>query len=64
VSAPVSETQLRTADEVWLSAATREVQAVTRLDGKPVATGKPGPIWRRVYDQWQRYKSELRGQPW
>jgi D-alanine transaminase len=64
VSAAVSETQLRTADEVWLSAATREVQAVTRLDGKPVATGKPGPIWRRVYDQWQRYKSELRGQPW
>jgi D-alanine transaminase len=63
-SAPVSEKQLRTADEVWISAASREVQPVTKLDGKPVGTGKPGPVWRRVYEQWQRYKRELAGQPW
>jgi D-alanine transaminase len=63
-SAPVSEKQLRTADEVWISAATREVQPVTKLDGKPVGTGKPGPVWRRVYEQWQRHKRELAGQPW
>jgi D-alanine transaminase len=64
ISAAVSETQLRSAAEVWISAATREVQPVTRIDGNPVGTGKPGPVWRRVYDQWQRYKAELRGQPW
>jgi D-alanine transaminase len=63
-SAPISEQQLRSADEIWISAATREVQAVTKLDGQPVGTGKPGPVWRRVYDQWQRYKRELAGQPW
>jgi D-alanine transaminase len=63
-SAPISEQQLRSADEIWISAATREVQAVTKLDGQPVGTGKPGPVWRRVYDQWQRYKHELAGQPW
>ena len=63
-SRPVSEAQLRTAQEIWLSAATREVQPVTRLDGKPVGTGKPGPVWRRVYEQWQRHKRELAGQPW
>jgi D-alanine transaminase len=62
--ASISETQLRSADEIWLSAATREVQAVTRLDGKPVGTGKPGPLWRRIYEQWQRYKRELANQPW
>jgi D-alanine transaminase len=62
--APISEQQLRTADEIWISAATREVQAVTRLDGNPVGTGKPGPLWRRMYEQWQRYKHELAGQPW
>jgi D-alanine transaminase len=60
----VSERELRTADEIWISASTREVQAVTRLDGKPVGTGKPGPLWRRLYDEWQRYKRELAGQPW
>lgn len=62
--ASISEAQLRSADEIWLSAATREVQAVTRLDGKPVGTGKPGPLWRRIYEQWQRYKRELADQPW
>jgi D-alanine transaminase len=63
-AASVSEQQLRTADEIWISAATREVQPVTQLDGKPVGTGKPGPLWRRIYEQWQRYKHELAGQPW
>jgi D-alanine transaminase len=63
-AAPVSEQQLRAADEIWISAATREVQPVTQLDGKPVGTGKPGPLWQRIHDHWQRYKRELAGQPW
>jgi len=62
--APVSEAQLRAADEIWISAATREVQAVTVLDGHPVGTGRPGPLWRRVYEQLQLYKHELAGTPW
>jgi D-alanine transaminase len=61
---PISETQLRAADEVWLSAATREVQPVTAIDGHAVGTGKPGPLWRRVYAELQRYKQELAGTPW
>ena len=63
-SAPVTAAQLRDADEIWISAATREVQAVTRLDGRPVGTAKPGPHWRAVYEQLQRYKDELAGTPW
>jgi D-alanine transaminase len=63
-AAAVSEEQLRTADEIWISASTREVQAVTRLDGRPVGTGKPGPVWQRIHEHWQRYKRELAGQPW
>lgn len=55
---PISESQLRSADEIWLAAATREVQPVTRLDGNPVGSGRPGPVWRRVYDAWQRLKSD------
>jgi len=61
---PVSEAQLRAADEIWISAATREVQPVTMLDGHPVGTGRPGPLWRRVYEQLQLYKQELAGTPW
>ena len=63
-SAPVSAAQLRDADEIWISAATREVQAVTRLDGRPVGSGKPGPHWRAVYGELQSYKRELAGTPW
>jgi D-alanine transaminase len=63
-AAPISEAQLRAADEIWLSAATREVQPVTTLDGAPVGAGRPGPLWRRVYDEFQRWKQELQAQPW
>jgi D-alanine transaminase len=61
---PITEAQLRAADEVWISAATREVQPVTLLDGHVVGTGRPGPLWRRVYEGLQRYKRELAGTPW
>lgn len=54
--ASVSEAQLRSADEIWLAAATREVQPVTRLDGKPVGSGLPGPLWKAVYDRYQMLK--------
>jgi len=61
---PITESQLRAADEVWISAATREVQPVTSLDGHAIGNGRPGPLWRRVYEEFQRYKQELAGTPW
>ena len=63
-STRVTEAELRSADEVWITASTRELHAVTTLDGRPVGTGKPGPLWRRVYDELQSYKRELSGTPW
>jgi D-alanine transaminase len=63
-SAPVSEGELRGADEILLGAATREVQPVTSLDGRPVGSGKPGPVWRRLFEAFQTYKRELAGTPW
>jgi D-alanine transaminase len=63
-STPVSEAELRSADEILLGAATREVQPVSSLDGKPVGSGKPGPVWRKLYDAYQAYKRELAGTAW
>jgi D-alanine transaminase len=63
-STPVSEAELRSADEILLGAATREVQPVASLDGKPVGSGKPGPVWRKLYDAYQAYKRELAGTAW
>ncbi len=56
---PITEAQLRSADEVWLSSSTKEVLAVTSLDGKPVGTGKPGPVFRRMHALYQDYKAKL-----
>lgn len=53
----VSEARLRQADEIWITAATRGVVAVTHLDGQPVGAGTPGPVWQRVaavYEQRKR----------
>ena len=63
-STPVSEAELRGASEILLGAATREVQPVTTLDGKPVGTGKPGPVWCKLHDAYQAYKREVAGMPW
>jgi D-alanine transaminase len=63
-STRVTEQELRTADEVWITSSTREVQPVTLLDNHPVGTGKPGPLWRRVHNEFQTYKRELTGTPW
>jgi D-alanine transaminase len=57
---PITEAQLRGADEVWLSSSTKEVLAVTTLDGVPVGTGKPGPVFHRIHSLYQDYKSKLR----
>jgi D-alanine transaminase len=61
---PVGEAELRSATEILLGAATREIQPVSLLDGKAVGTGKPGPVWRKLYDAYQAYKRELAGTPW
>ena len=55
---PVSEADVRSADEVLLSSASKEVIAVTRLDGEPVGhgalRGRPGPVYARLHEAYQR----------
>lgn len=60
----VSEAELRGADEIWLAAATREVASVTRLDGAPVGTGLPGPVFQRMRAAFDALKRELANEPW
>ena len=57
---PVAAAELLAAHEVWLSSSTREVQPVTRVDGKPVGAGKPGPGFARMYQLFQDYKARVR----
>jgi D-alanine transaminase len=55
----VPEQEVKTGDELWVTSSTKEVLAVTTLDGKAVGTGKPGPVFRRVHLLYQEFKREV-----
>ncbi len=55
----VSEAQLRGAQEIWMTSSTKEVLAITHLDGAPVGTGIPGPMFARMYALYQDYKNRV-----
>lgn len=59
----VSVGELRSADEIWLGAATRAVLPVTTLDGQAVGAGKPGPLWKRLHAAFTDHIQELAGTP-
>jgi len=42
---PISKATVLGADEVWLSSSTKELAPITHIDGRPVADGRPGPVW-------------------
>ncbi len=57
---PIAEAEVLSADEVLLSSATKDVLSVTTLDGQPVGhgalRGKPGPVYSRLFEAYQRAK--------
>ncbi|MEP6996154.1 MAG: D-amino acid aminotransferase [Betaproteobacteria bacterium] len=54
---PVPKDEALAADEMWLSSSTKEVLAVTALDGRPFGGGKPGPLFRKVHALFQASKA-------
>ena len=64
---PVAESELRSAEEIWVTSSSREVLPITTLDGKPVGrgekAGKPGPVGERVYALYQQYKAQVMRAP-
>jgi len=55
----ISEHEVRTAQELWLTSSTKEVLAITHLDGQPVADGRPGPLFRQMHRLYQDYKNTV-----
>ncbi|CAN7172420.1 D-amino acid aminotransferase [Paraburkholderia sp. DD10] len=54
----IAEAELRAADEIIVSSATKEVLPVTQLDGQPVGDGKPGAVFAALYAAYQRAKAK------
>jgi D-alanine transaminase len=55
----VLESEVRSADEIWMTSATKEVLAITTIDGKRVGTGKPGAVFHKMYGLYQEFKARL-----
>ena len=57
---PVRESEVWNADELWLTSSTKEVLAITTLDGKPLGnaahSGRPGPVFRKMHSLFQASK--------
>jgi D-alanine transaminase len=62
-SAPIAESALRGADEIWLAFSTRGVLPVTKLDGAPVGAGVPGPLFKRIHVAFANFIRELAKAP-
>lgn len=52
----VSETEVRTAQELWMTSSGKEILAITTLDDRPVGDGKPGKLFWRMHKLYQEYK--------
>jgi D-alanine transaminase len=60
---PIPEADVLAADEVMLSSATKEIIAVTQIDGEAVGhgalRGKPGPVYARLFEAYQGAKASM-----
>jgi len=55
----IHENELRRADEVWMTSSTKEILAITTLDGQPVGTGTPGPLGKQMWQWYQDFKNTV-----
>ena len=55
----IAKARLYAAQEIWLSSSSREILPVTRLDGKSVGTGKPGPVWKKFKHALNKFIHDL-----
>ncbi len=55
----ITVAEVHHADELLLTSSTKEVLAITTLDGKPVGCGKPGAMFMQLYPLYQKFKREI-----
>jgi D-alanine transaminase len=56
----IAESELNTAEEIWVTSSLREIAPVLKLNNKPVGKGKPGQLWERMIDIYKDYVQRLR----
>ena len=56
----IRESELETADEIWLTSSTREIAPVVKINEHTVGNGVAGECWKKMIAIDQAYKQELR----
>jgi len=56
---PVTEAEMRSADELLIASAGGGIRAITTLDGRPVGGGLPGPVYRKLYAAFKATQREF-----
>ncbi len=55
---PVSQADLRAADEAFVTSTAGGIVAVTRIEGEPIGDGRPGPVTARLTELYWRKHDE------
>jgi D-alanine transaminase len=55
----IPDAEVRAADELWVTSSSKEVLAIVELDGKRIGDGRPGPVFRRMFQLYQEFKQKV-----
>ena len=55
----ISEAEVRSADELWMTSSTKEIMAIVKLDGVAVGAGVPGPLALQMDALYQVFKKQV-----
>jgi D-alanine transaminase len=55
----VAKVEVVNANELLLTSSSKELLAITQLNGNPVGNGKPGPLFVRLYQLYQNFKQDV-----
>ena len=55
----VSEAEVRAADELFVTSSSKEVFPIVELDHRKIGDGRPGPVFRRMYELYQEFKRKV-----
>lgn len=55
----ITQEEVFAADELMLSSASKEILPVVTVDGRTIGSGKPGPVWAKLYAAYQEAKAAL-----
>jgi D-alanine transaminase len=59
----IAASEIAGCDELWIASAGRGVLPVTSVDGLPVGSGRPGPLWSEMYERLQHHLDDIAATP-